>query len=124
MMGVFIFFHAAGSPVAFNRAMVSLYVHLAASNHSRNISLCSRVGYIRIRFDCVFVPTESMQPATEGMDDGENILGEFPLGAVFLLTENQDAAVVLLGQPLDKLESEPGKPIPVGNHNRELISAV
>ena len=65
-----------------------------------------------------------MQPATEAVEHGENILGEFPFGAVCSLTENQDAAAVLLGQPLDKLKSEPGKSILAGNHNRELSAAV
>ena len=65
-----------------------------------------------------------MQPATEGVENGQNSFGEFPFGAVFSLTENQDAAAVLLRQPLDELKSEPGKSILVGNHNRELIAAV
>ena len=58
------------------------------------------------------------------MQDGENILREFLLGAVVFVTENHDASAVLLGQPLDKLESEPGESVFVGNHNAELIASV
>ena len=65
-----------------------------------------------------------MQPATEGVENGGNILGEFLFGAVFLLTENHDFTTVSLDKPDNKLESEAGKPIPVGNHKFELISAV
>ena len=41
------------------------------------------------------------------MQDGENILGEFLLGAVIRVVENHDPAAVLFGKPLDELESEP-----------------
>ncbi len=58
------------------------------------------------------------------MEDGENILGEFLFGAVILVVENHDPAAVLLGKPLDELESEPGEPVSMGNHNAELIAAV
>ena len=30
----------------------------------------------------------------------------------------------MLGQPLDEFKPESGEPVPVGNHNSELISAV
>ena len=62
-----------------------------------------------------------MQPATEGVQDGENILGEFLLGAVIRVVENHDPAAVLFGKPLDELGSEP---VSVGNHNSELIASV
>ena len=65
-----------------------------------------------------------MQSATEGVQDGENILGEFLFGAVIRVAENHDPTAVLFGKPLDKLESEPCKPVPVGNHNEELIAAL
>ena len=58
------------------------------------------------------------------MEDGENILGEFPLGAVVLVVENHDPAAVLFGKPLNELEPEPGESVSVGNHNSELIAAV
>ena len=58
------------------------------------------------------------------MKDGENILGEFPLGAVIRVAENQDLPAVGLGKPLENLKSEAGKSIPVGNHNLEFIAAV
>ena len=65
-----------------------------------------------------------MKSATESVEDGENILGEFLFGAVIRVVENQDPAAVLFGKPLDELESEPGKPVSMGNHNSELIAAV
>ena len=58
------------------------------------------------------------------MKDGEYILGEFPLGAVVRVAENHDLPAVRLGQPLENLKSEAGKPVPVGNHNPELIPAM
>ena len=58
-----------------------------------------------------------MEPATEGMEDGENILGEFLLGAVIRVVQNQDLAAVLLGHPLDEFKAEPGEAVSVGNHN-------
>ena len=71
--------------------------------------------------DCVAVAAQAVQPATEGVQDGENILGEFLLGAVIRVVENHDPAAVLFGKPLDELESEP---VSVGNHNSELIASV
>ena len=65
-----------------------------------------------------------MQSATEGVQDGENILGKFLLGAVIRVAENHDLAAVLLGHPPDEVEPEPGEPVPVGNHNTELIAAM
>ena len=65
-----------------------------------------------------------MKPATEGVQDGENILGELLFGAVIRVVENHDLAAVLFGNPLDELESEPGQPVSVGNHNCELIAPV
>ena len=38
--------------------------------------------------------------------------------------ENQDLTAVLLDQPLDEFKSEPGEPVPVGNHKSELIAAM
>ena len=38
--------------------------------------------------------------------------------------ENQDLTAVLLDQPLDEVEPEPGEPVPVGNHKSELIAAM
>ena len=64
---------------------------------------------------------ESLEPATEGMEDGENILGEFLLGAVIRVVQNQDLAAVLLGHPLDEFKAEPSEAVSVGNHNLELI---
>ncbi len=58
------------------------------------------------------------------MEYGENILGEFLLGAVVRVVENHDPTAVLLGKPLDKLEPEPCEPVSMGNHNPELIAAV
>ena len=51
-------------------------------------------------------------------------MGEFLFGAVIRVVENQDPAAVLFGKPLDELESEPGKPVSMGNHNSELIASV
>ena len=65
-----------------------------------------------------------MQSATEGVQDGENILGEFLFGAVIRVAENHDLAPVLLGQPLDEVKPEPRQAVPVGNHNAELIAAM
>ena len=65
-----------------------------------------------------------MQSATEGVQDGENILGKFLLGAVIRVAENHDLAAVLLGHPPDEVEPGPGEPVPVGNHNTELIAAM
>ena len=65
-----------------------------------------------------------VQSATEGVQDGENILGKFLLGAVIRVAENHDLAAVLLGHPPDEVEPEPGEPVPVGNHNTELIAAM
>jgi hypothetical protein len=65
-----------------------------------------------------------MEPAAEGVKDGENILGEFLLGAVVPVVENHEFPTVALGHPLDDLESEAGQPVPVGNHNAELIALV
>ena len=58
------------------------------------------------------------------MEDGENILGEFLLGAVIRVAENHDFAAVLLGHPLDEFKAEPGEAVLVGNHNAELIAAM
>ena len=38
--------------------------------------------------------------------------------------ENQDLPAVLLDQPLNEFKSEPGEPVPVGNHKSELIAAM
>jgi hypothetical protein len=65
-----------------------------------------------------------VESATEGIEDGENIFGEFKLGAVIRSVENQDLAPVLLGHPLDEFKAEPGESVSVGNHNLELIAAV
>ena len=65
-----------------------------------------------------------MQSATEGVQDGENILGKSLLGAVIRVAENHGLAAVLLGHPPDEVEPEPGEPVPVGNHNTELIAAM
>ena len=65
-----------------------------------------------------------MESATEGVEDDENILSEFLFGAVIRVVENHDPAAVLFGKPLDELESEPGKPVSMGNHNLELIASV
>ena len=65
-----------------------------------------------------------MQPATEGVQDRENILGEFRFGAVIRVAENHDLAAVLLRHPPDEFEPEPGEPVSVGNHNAELIAAM
>jgi hypothetical protein len=65
-----------------------------------------------------------VKPAREGVEDGENILGEFLFGAVVRVVENHDPAAVLLGKPLNKLEPESGEPVSMGNHNSELIAAV
>ena len=58
------------------------------------------------------------------MQDGENILGEFLLGAVTVSSENHDLSAVSLNLPFDEVEPEPGKAVLVGNHKPELISAV
>ena len=58
------------------------------------------------------------------MQDGENILGEFLLGAVIISVENHDLSTISLNLPFDEVEPESGKPVPVGNHKPELISAV
>ena len=65
------------------------------------------------------------------MEDGENILGKFGLGACVLVIENQDASSVLVCKPFDlvckpfdEFESEPCESVAVGNHNTELISLV
>ena len=65
-----------------------------------------------------------MKSATERVADRENILGAFLFGAVIRVVENHDPAAVRFGKPLDKLESEPGKLVPVGNHSSELIAAL
>ena len=58
------------------------------------------------------------------MEDGENILGKFGLGACVLVIENQDSSSVLVGKPFDEFEAEPREAVAVGNHNAELISLV
>ena len=58
------------------------------------------------------------------MQDGENILGEFLLGAVIVTAENQDFSAVSFNLPPDEVKSESGKPVLVGNHKLELISSV
>ena len=65
-----------------------------------------------------------MESARESIEDGENILGEFGLGACVPVIENQDASSVLVCKPFDEFESEPREPVAVGNHNTELISLV
>ena len=65
-----------------------------------------------------------MEAARESIEDGENILGEFGLGACVLVIENQDASSVLVCKPFDEFESGPCEPVAVGNHNTELISLV
>ena len=65
-----------------------------------------------------------MESARESMEDGENILGKFGLGACVLVIENQDTAFVLVSKPFDEFESEPCEAVAVGNHNAELISLV
>ena len=65
-----------------------------------------------------------MESARESIEDGENILGKFGLGACVLVIENHDASSVLVCKPFDEFESEPCEPVAVGNHNTELISLV
>ena len=65
-----------------------------------------------------------MESARESIEDGENILGKFGLGACVLVIENQDASSVLVCKPFDEFVSEPCDPVAVGNHNTELISLV
>ena len=38
--------------------------------------------------------------------------------------KGHDLAAVLLGHPPDEVEPGPGEPVPVGNHNTELIAAM
>ena len=65
-----------------------------------------------------------MESARESIEDGENILGKFGLGACVPVIENQDASSVLVCKPFNEFESEPREPVAVGNHNTELISLV
>ena len=58
------------------------------------------------------------------MQDGENILGEFLLGAVIVSAENHDLPAVSLNLPPDEVESKWGKAVFVGNHKTELNSSV
>ena len=58
------------------------------------------------------------------MEDGENILGEFLLGAVIVSAENHDLAAVSLNLPPDEVESKSRKAVFVGNHKTELSSSV
>jgi hypothetical protein len=60
------------------------------------------------------------------MQDGENILREFLLGAVVRLSENHDfpAVTLALDEPFDEFETEPGESVAVGNHKAEFISAM
>ena len=74
--------------------------------------------------DCFPVAAESVESAREGIEDGENILGKFGLGACVLVIENQDSSSVLVGKPFDEFEAEPREAVAVGNHNAELISLV
>ena len=45
-------------------------------------------------------------------------------GAEISLVENQEFATVLLEHLLDEFGAEPGEPVSVGNHKRELIALV
>jgi hypothetical protein len=57
------------------------------------------------------------------MEDGKQILGKFGFGASHSWIENQQLPAVLFKEEAEQVEAEPGKPIPMGNHKPELISA-
>ncbi len=54
---------------------------------------------------------------------GEKIGGEFGFGASQIWIENHEFSTVLFDQKSNEVESKPGKPVAVGNHNLELVSA-
>ena len=79
---------------------------------------------MRIRFDLVTVTTHSLEACREDVEDGENILCVLVLGAVCNSLENHELATVLFNEQRDELCSKSRKTLSVGNHKRELFSAV
>ena len=67
----------------------------------------------KCRFHLGFSIAESVESARESIEDGENILGKFGLGACVLVIENQDASSVLVCKPFDEFSVKHlPKPIP------------
>ena len=79
---------------------------------------------MRIRLDLVTVTTQSLETRREDVEDGENILRKSPRGAVCNLVENHEFATVLFNEQSDEFCSNSRKTVSVGNHKRELFSAV
>jgi hypothetical protein len=69
------------------------------------------------------VSSKTMHPTREDVEDAEKILGEFSLGRVRNIVENQEFSTVRFNQILEKLKPETAKAISVGDDKRELISA-
>ena len=79
---------------------------------------------MRIRFDLVTVTPHSLKACRELVEDGVKILRKSPRGAVCNLVENHEFATVLFNEQRDEFCSKSRKTVSVGNHNRELFSAV
>jgi len=59
----------------------------------------------------------------EVVEYGEQVFGKLCWGTTHSCIENQEFAAVSLNKEAEEVESEPGKPIPMGNHKLELVSA-
>ena len=79
---------------------------------------------MRIRLDLVTVTTRSLEVCRELVEDGVNILRKSPRGVVCNLVENHELATVLFNEQRDEFCSKSRKTVSVGNHKRELFSAV
>ena len=79
---------------------------------------------MRIRFDLVTVTTRSLEACREDVEDGVKILCKFLLRAVYNSVENHELATVLFNESLDEFCPKSRKTVSVGNHKRELFSAV
>ena len=68
--------------------------------------------------------THSLETRREDVEDGVKILRKSPRGAVCNPVENHELATVLFNESLDEFCPKSRKTVSVGNHNRELFSAV
>ena len=57
------------------------------------------------------------------MEYGEKVGCKLGFGASRIWIENHEFSTVFFDQQSNEVESKSGKPVTVGNHNRELVSA-
>ena len=79
---------------------------------------------MRIFFNLMSALSESVRSGGKDSKHCRQVLGKFKVRTgVLRWAENHDFATVTLDDPFDEVKTEAGKPVTVGNHKSELISA-